>query len=345
MHRAYRLAFVFVAALAVRAAGIGFCQKPEPATTQQDRDLNEIRETVADHSHNIDSLTGRVDGMSDSVNAAAKASEAAGRHADLVIKLIGAIVALVALVGFFGYRDLRSILSRVRAVEDEARRHLVKVEECEKRVDTALGRALVGADTVEREAQRTKLAGDTAERIVRKLQAPPGLSPEASKELDAFAAAAKASAEMADRYLKQIEQLRRDAEASARELQSIQITSEMSPETKQKLEDISRKLELVEALGLPLDAESCFARGNALYSKGEYQRALDCYERAIELKPDDAEAFYNMACSFSLLNKKKEALSYLGKAIEKDSKLKEKAKSDDEFKNLWEDEDFKKIVQ
>jgi hypothetical protein len=52
-----------------------------------------------------------------------------------------------------------------------------------------------------------------------------------------------------------------------------------------------------------------------------------------------------MACYYSLQNKKVKALENLKKAIELNSKYKEKAKKDEDFKNLWQDEDFKKLVE
>jgi hypothetical protein len=45
------------------------------------------------------------------------------------------------------------------------------------------------------------------------------------------------------------------------------------------------------------------------------------------------------------LNNKNQALIFLSKAIELDKGLKKQATSDEDFRNLWEDEDFKKIVQ
>jgi tetratricopeptide (TPR) repeat protein len=55
--------------------------------------------------------------------------------------------------------------------------------------------------------------------------------------------------------------------------------------------------------------------------------------------------WYNLACVYSLKNNKEKALEYLKKAIELNPKLKEEAKKDQNFKNLWDDEDFKKLTQ
>ena len=58
-----------------------------------------------------------------------------------------------------------------------------------------------------------------------------------------------------------------------------------------------------------------------------------------------ALAWYNKACSYSRKGDKENALKNLSKAIALDAKSKEKAKSDDDFKNFWDDDDdFKRIV-
>ena len=85
-------------------------------------------------------------------------------------------------------------------------------------------------------------------------------------------------------------------------------------------------------------------RGAALGKLGRYDEALEAHNKAIELKPDYANAWYNKACIYSLKGDKENALKRLSKAIDLDAKFKEMAKSDDDFKNLWDDEDFKRIV-
>ena len=72
---------------------------------------------------------------------------------------------------------------------------------------------------------------------------------------------------------------------------------------------------------------------------------LASYDKAVELKPDYADAWYNKACSYSLKGDKGKSLENLRKAIELDPKYKKMSNLDDEFESLWDDEDFKKIVE
>ena len=100
-----------------------------------------------------------------------------------------------------------------------------------------------------------------------------------------------------------------------------------------------------EAIELkPDDAKAWVNKGVALGKLGRYDDALKSYDKAIELKPDYAGTWYNKACAYSLKGDKENALRNLSKAIESDAKHKEFAKKDKDFKNYWDDKDFKKIV-
>ena len=56
--------------------------------------------------------------------------------------------------------------------------------------------------------------------------------------------------------------------------------------------------------------------GNNLTLKGRYADGLKIDRRLVDLRPDDALAHYNLACSYSLLKKVDRALRALRKAIE-----------------------------
>jgi len=77
----------------------------------------------------------------------------------------------------------------------------------------------------------------------------------------------------------------------------------------------------------------------------KYYSVLESLEKAIELKPDDAGAWFNRACLYALKGERENALSDLRRAIELDSSFKEKAKKDKDFEALWDDEEFKKLVE
>lgn len=95
----------------------------------------------------------------------------------------------------------------------------------------------------------------------------------------------------------------------------------------------------------PADEEAYCNWGWCLEKIGKHKAAIEKCKKAIELKPDYAEPWYMMACVYSLQNNEVEALKNLRRAIELDSAYKERAKKDEDFKHLWENEDFKKLVE
>ena len=115
------------------------------------------------------------------------------------------------------------------------------------------------------------------------------------------------------------------------------------------LDKLGRHEEALEAFDKAIELKPDYSdawnnRGVTLGKLGRHEEALKAYDKAIELKPDFASAWYNKACSYSLKGDKENALKNLSKAIDLDAKYKEMAKRDEDFKNLWDDEDFKRIV-
>ena len=94
----------------------------------------------------------------------------------------------------------------------------------------------------------------------------------------------------------------------------------------------------------PNEAVMWYNKGSTLLKLGKFEEALKAFDKAIELDPNDSDAWFNRACYYSLKKNKKESLTNLKKAIELNSKSKEDAKKDEDFKFLREDKDFKKLV-
>lgn len=86
-------------------------------------------------------------------------------------------------------------------------------------------------------------------------------------------------------------------------------------------------------------------KGITLCKLGQYDEAFNAIKKAYELKPDDGNVLYNFACLYSIKGETREAISYLTKAIEKDTYFKEMAKEDKDFENIREDKDFKKLIE
>ncbi len=167
-------------------------------------------------------------------------------------------------------------------------------------------------------------------------------SADAAKE---YADEAKKAAEEAKPIIDRLKKAEEEIDTFRERATHLPSLSEpFSEDQKRLLEEYGKKIEFLEAFGVPLKPEDYLSRGDDFYQSNEYELALKAYDKAIELKPDYASAWYNKACAYSLKGDKENALKNLSKAIDLDAKYKEKAKSDDDFKNLWDDEDFKRIV-
>lgn len=113
---------------------------------------------------------------------------------------------------------------------------------------------------------------------------------------------------------------------------------------------LSRLDEALEAFDKAIElkpnyVEAWDGKGAALNKLSRLNEALDVLNKAIELKPDYANAWYNKACVYSLKDDKENALINLSKAIELDVKYKKDGKEEKDFKKLWDDADFKRIIE
>ena len=78
---------------------------------------------------------------------------------------------------------------------------------------------------------------------------------------------------------------------------------------------------------------------------GKLKDAIKSYKKSTKLMPDFQLSWYCKAAIYSLMKDKKNMISTLKKAIELFNKSKEKVKSDEDFKEYWNDPDFKKLTE
>lgn len=94
----------------------------------------------------------------------------------------------------------------------------------------------------------------------------------------------------------------------------------------------------------PKDGDFWYLKGLILNMLEFYDQALVSFDKAIELNTDDASAHYDKACTLAILGKQKMSLESLKRAIELNKELKKDARENEEFKDLWDDPEFKKIT-
>jgi len=85
------------------------------------------------------------------------------------------------------------------------------------------------------------------------------------------------------------------------------------------------------------------AQGDQYFKAGKYQDAIVSYKKAMELMGDDAGAWYNIACSYSLLKQADEGLDALKKAIDFGWSEFHWMNNDPDLQNLRNDPRYKKI--
>jgi tetratricopeptide (TPR) repeat protein len=85
-------------------------------------------------------------------------------------------------------------------------------------------------------------------------------------------------------------------------------------------------------------------KAGSLAKISKFDEAISSINKGIELAPDQPTNIYNRACIYCLKGDKANALADLQKAISMNPFFKENARKDEDFKSLYEDEDFKKIT-
>ena len=81
------------------------------------------------------------------------------------------------------------------------------------------------------------------------------------------------------------------------------------------------------------------------YDAGNYAKALEIAEKMHELKPEDVETMYNMACMHCLLGHKDKAYTWLEKAIDAGFKDADQMANDDDFKTIRGEDRFRDLLK
>jgi tetratricopeptide (TPR) repeat protein len=85
-------------------------------------------------------------------------------------------------------------------------------------------------------------------------------------------------------------------------------------------------------------------KAGALAKIGKFDDAVYAINKGLELAPDNPTNIYNRACIYCLKGDRTRALADLQKAISINPSLKKQAIRDEDFKSLYNDEEFKKLT-
>ncbi len=119
------------------------------------------------------------------------------------------------------------------------------------------------------------------------------------------------------------------------------------PKVSKKVNDIEFEIAFIENI---LKKSPDFIEGltviGDLYTKaGMWQKGLDVDLKLSQLRPDDPMVYYNLACSYALLNQNQPSLAALTKAIDLGYDDFEYLKTDDDLENLFKDPDVQHYIR
>jgi tetratricopeptide (TPR) repeat protein len=86
-------------------------------------------------------------------------------------------------------------------------------------------------------------------------------------------------------------------------------------------------------------------RGYGLMETGNYQEAINYFDKAIELKPKEFALFYNKACCYALVGRADLATVTLRQAISLNPESREMAKTDSDFDDARHSPKFQSLLQ
>lgn len=86
-------------------------------------------------------------------------------------------------------------------------------------------------------------------------------------------------------------------------------------------------------------------KASALAKAGRFEEAVSAINKGIDMDLQNPVNFYNRACLYSLKGDKVNAITDLEKAISMNPAFKQHARNDTDFKNLSNEEGFKKLIE
>ena len=95
----------------------------------------------------------------------------------------------------------------------------------------------------------------------------------------------------------------------------------------------------------PRDGEEWFSRAYRMHNSDRYVEAIEAFKRAIDLGYRPATAMYNIACGYSLLNDKENALVWLQKSLDSGFDGADNLRRDSDLDPLRTDARFKRIME
>lgn len=118
----------------------------------------------------------------------------------------------------------------------------------------------------------------------------------------------------------------------------------------QSLRELGRHREALEPLARSAQANpdnvgTWLALGWCYKRTGKLDRAIESLEEALAVEPNDALVHYNLACYWSLVQNKRQALSYLSRALDLEDNYRNLISAESDFDSIRNDPAFRALVR
>lgn len=212
----------------------------------------------------------------------------------IAVAIAGLFVALFAGLGWFKMRSWRKLKEEI---EKMARQAEEKLKEIEERYNVF----------EEREELFKEGGEEWAEEVISQ-----------KNEISDMVHQIKEDAELISRIRVGIEEREKEKSLLEAEVQKedIPITEEPTKEYKNKLDDLSKKIDFLQGVGVPLTLDDYMNQATDYYYEARYIEAIQALEKAIELRTDYPIAWFNKGLSLDRLKRYEEALKAYEMAIE-----------------------------
>lgn len=94
----------------------------------------------------------------------------------------------------------------------------------------------------------------------------------------------------------------------------------------------------------PCNEDVLMVLGHAYTTRGEYEKGLEVDRRLVRLRPSDPTAYYNLACSYSLMGQLDESIMTLEHAISLGYRDFDHMVKDPDLENLRKDARFRRLI-
>lgn len=204
--------------------------------------------------------------------------------------VVGIFALVVAILGLFGFLEIRKwkeqrkeFQEQINSAEQKIKDFDNKINEAKQKVEDAENMA----KEAERQAEKSKKLATEIENIFKRIII--------SKE--------------------QIERIRIEAQEKMSGVVLPPITEEPSEEIKSKLDEFAERIEILETVGVNLNAEDFFKIAKNYYYKENYKESLQAIDKSIKINPKNASAWTGKGAALERLNRPEVALEAYDEAI------------------------------